>query len=59
MGARRTNIRSLNDMETAQKLAKEPRCVNFRVFDGQVSEPKKQIEVAAAQEQNSWSAGWD
>ena len=32
--ARRTDIRQLNDMEKARKLAEKPHCVDFRVFDG-------------------------
>ena len=32
--ARRTDIRLLNDMVKARKLAEKPHCVDFRVFDG-------------------------
>ena len=32
--ARRTDIRLLNDMEMARRLAKKPHCVDFHVFDG-------------------------
>ena len=35
--ARQTDIRLLNDMENAQRLAEKPHCVDFRVFDGQVA----------------------
>ena len=37
--ARRTDIRLLNDIEKARKLAEEPHCLNFRVFDGHVAPP--------------------
>ena len=36
--ARRTDICLFNDMEKARILAKEPHCVDFRVFDGQVAQ---------------------
>ena len=36
--ARRSDIRLLNDMEKARKLAKKPHCVDFRVFDTNVDE---------------------
>ena len=35
--ARRTDIRLLNDMEKARRLAEKPHCVDIRVFDGQVT----------------------
>ena len=35
--ARRSDIRLLNDMEKARKLAEKPHCVDFRVFDGNVN----------------------
>ena len=41
--ARRTDIRPLNDMEKARKLAEKPHCVVFRVFDGQVAQEKEQF----------------
>ena len=49
--ARRTDIRLLNDMEKAQKLAEKPHCVDIRVFDGHVAPPDEQVEAAAAEEQ--------
>ena len=47
--ARRTDIRLLNDMEKARRLAEKPHCVDFRVFDGQVAQPEEQLEVADAE----------
>ena len=38
-------------MEQARKRARKPHCVNFRVFDGQLAPPEKQVEVAVAEEQ--------
>ena len=38
-------------MEKALRLTEKPHCVNFRVFDGQVAPPKKQVEAANAEEQ--------
>ena len=49
--AQRTDIRLLNDMEKARKLAEKPHCVNFRMFDGHVAPPEEQIEAAATKEQ--------
>ena len=49
--ARRTDIKQLNDMEKARKLAETPHCVDFRVFDGQLAPPEEQVEVALAEEQ--------
>ena len=49
--ARKTDIRLLNDMEKARRLAEKPHCVDFCVFDGQVAPPEKQVEAAAAEEQ--------
>ena len=49
--ARGTDIRLLNDMEKARKLAEKPHCADFRVFDGHVAPPEKQIEAAAAKAQ--------
>ena len=49
--ARRTDIRLLNDMEKARRLAEKPHCVDFRVFDGQVAPPEEQVEAAIAEEQ--------
>ena len=49
--ARRTNIRLLNDMEKAQRLADKPDCADFRVFDGQVAPPEEQVEAALVEEQ--------
>ena len=49
--ARRKDIKLLNDMEKACKLAEKPHCVDFRVFDGQLAPPEEQVEVAIAEEQ--------
>ena len=49
--ARRTDIRLLNDIEKAQRLAEKPHCVDFRVFDGQVAPPEEQVEAAGAADQ--------
>ena len=54
--ARRTDIRLLNDMEKARKLAEKPHCVDFRVFDGHVAPPDEQIDAAAAEEQQQQEA---
>ena len=53
---RRTEIRQLNDMEIARRFAEKPHCVDFRVFDGQVAPPEKQIEAATAEEQQQQDA---
>ena len=45
--ARRSDIRLLNDMVIARRLAEKPHCVYFRVFDGQVAPYEEQIEAAA------------
>ena len=47
----RTDIRLLNDMEKARKLAEKPHCVNFRVFHGQLAQQEEQVEAAVAEEQ--------
>ena len=52
----RTDIRLLNDMEKAPKLAEMPHCVDFRVFDGQLAPPEEQVEVAVADEQRHQKA---
>ena len=49
--ARRTDIRLLNDIEKARRLAEKPHCVDFRVFDGQVAPQEEQVEAADAEEQ--------
>ena len=49
--ARRTDIRLLNDMEKARRLAEKPHCVDFRVFDGQMAPAEEQIEAAVLEEQ--------
>ena len=46
-----TDIRLLNDMDKARKLAEKPHCVDFRVFDGHVAPPDEQVEDAVAEEQ--------
>ena len=48
---RRTDIRLLNDMEKARRLAENPHCVDFCVFDGQVAPPEEQVELASAEDQ--------
>ena len=48
--ARRTDIRLLNDIEKAWRLAEKPHCVDFRVFDNQVTPPEEQVEAAVAEE---------
>ena len=55
-GARRTEIRLLNDMENGQRLAKMPHYVDFRVFDGPVAQPEEQIKVADAKEKQQREA---
>ena len=49
--ARQTDIRLLNDMEKARRFAEKPHCVDFHVFDGQVSPRVEQVETSAAEEQ--------
>ena len=41
--ARRSDIRLLNDMEKARKLAEKPHCVDFRVFDCNVKQYPTEI----------------
>ena len=53
---RRTDICLLNNMEKVRKLAGKPHCVDFRVFDGQVTPPEEQVEVATAEEQQQQEA---
>ena len=52
----RTDIRLLNDMEKAPKLAEMPHCVDFLVFDGQLAPPEEQVEAAVAEEQQQQKA---
>ena len=54
--ARSTDIRLLNDMEKAQKLAEKPHCVDFMVFDGNVATTEEQVEAPAAEEQRQQKA---
>ena len=54
--ARRTDICLLNDMEKARKLAEKPDCVDFRVFDGQLTPPEEQVETAVAEEHQQHKA---
>ena len=54
--ARRTDIKLLNDMEKARKLADKPHCVDFRVLDSQLAPPEEQVEVAVAEEQRQQEA---
>ena len=49
--ARRTDIRLLNDIEKARKLAEKPHCVDFRMFDKHEAPPDEQVENAAAEKQ--------
>ena len=53
---RRVDIRLLNNMEKARRLAEKPHCVDFRVFDRQVAQPEEQIEVTAAEEEQQREA---
>ena len=54
--ALRTDIRLLNNMNKARKLAEKPRCVDFRVFDGKVAQQEEQVEATAAEEQQQQEA---
>ena len=54
--ARRTDIRLLNDMNKARKLAEKPHCVDFRVFDGKVAQQEEQEEATDAKEQQQQEA---
>ena len=54
--ARHTDIRLLNDMEKARKLAEKPHSVDFRVFDGHVAQPEEHVEAAVAEEQQQQEA---
>ena len=54
--ARRTDIRKLNDMEKARKLAVKRHCVDFRVFTCQLAPLEEQVEVAVAVEQRQQEA---
>ena len=54
--ARSTDIRLLNDIDKAQKLVKKPHCVDFRVFDGHLTPPEKQVEAVVAKEQRQQQA---
>ena len=54
--ARRTDIRLLNDIKKARRLAEKPHFVDFRVFDGQVAPPEEQVKAAAAVEQQQQEA---
>ena len=49
--ARRTNIRLLNDMKKAQKIAETPHCVDFLMFDYPVALPEEQVKAVAAEKQ--------
>ena len=54
--ARQTDIRLLNDMEKAQRLAEKQQCVDFRVLDGQVVPLEEQVEASAAENQKKQKA---
>ena len=54
--ALRTDIRLLNDMEKARKLAEKPHCVDFRLLVWNVAPPDEQVEDAAAKEQQQQEA---
>ena len=54
--AQRTDISLLKDMKKERKLPEKPHCVDFRVFDGDVAPPDKQVEAAAATEQQQQKA---
>ena len=49
--ARRTDICLINDMEKARRLAEKLHCVNFSELYGEVALPEKQVEPAAAKDQ--------
>ena len=51
--ARCTDIRLLNDMEKARKLAEMPHCVDFRVFDGQLAPPEEQVKAARSEKSSN------
>ena len=53
---RRTDIRLLNHIEKARRLAEMPHCVDFRVFDCQVAPSEEQVEAAVAEEQQQQEA---
>ena len=54
--ARRFDIRLLNDIEKAQKLAEKPDYVDFRVFDRHVAPLDEQVDASAAEEQKQQEA---
>ena len=49
--ARRTDIRLLNSMKKARRLAEKLHCVEFRVINGQVAPPEEQVEAASAEQE--------
>ena len=54
--ARRTDIRLLNDIDIARKLAEKPHCVDFGVVDGQLAPLEEQVDVAVAEQQRQQEA---
>ena len=54
--ARRTDIRLLNNMEKARRLAEKPHCVDFRVLDGHIARSEEQVESAAGEKQQQQEA---
>ena len=46
-----TDICLLDYIVNPKRLAEKMHCVNFWKFDGQVVPPEKQVEAAAAEEQ--------
>ena len=49
--ARRTDIRLLNDMVKARKLAEQRHCLDFRVFDCLIAQTQEQLKAAVAEQQ--------
>ena len=54
--ARRTDLRLLNDMDKARRLAEKMHCVDLRVFDEQVAQPNEQVDAVAAEKQQRQEA---
>ena len=43
-------------MKKARELTEKPHCVDFRVFDGQVTQPEEHVVFAAGEEQQQQEA---
>ena len=54
--ARLTDIKMLNELEKAQKLAETRHWVDIRVFDGQLAPPKENVMIAVAEEKRQQEA---